>query len=218
MSNVETSLYMLVGLVLGVIFHEFFHGYVAWKLGDPTPKAAGRVTLDPLAHVDPFGTLILPGLLFLMSLMGYGGFIIGYAKPVPVNPFLLRKARYIVYVSLAGPLSNLMLGISCMGLAGAANAWWGGVAGDKAAITLVFIAYINFLLFVFNLLPIPPLDGSRVVGYFLKGEARRAYQAIEPYGIIIILLIVSFFGFPLGGLVRGLLNLCFRLFQLPYTL
>lgn len=218
MSNVESSLYMLVGLILGVILHEFCHGYVAWKLGDPTPKAAGRVTLDPMAHVDPFGTLILPGLLFLMSLMGYGGFIIGYAKPVPVNPFLLRRARYIIYVSLAGPLSNLVLGLACMGLAGAVNAMGGSAAADKAVVTLIFIAYINFLLFVFNLLPIPPLDGSRVVGYFLKGEARRAYQAIEPYGIFIILVIVSFFGFPLGGLVRSLVNLSFRLFNLPYVL
>ncbi len=214
-NRVEITLYMLVGLILGVIVHDYMHGYVAYRMGDPTAKLAGRLTLDPMAHVDPFGTLILPGMLFLMSLLGYGTFIIGYAKPVPINPFHFRRPRGIIWVSLAGPLSNLSLGVVFIGLLRLVTLLGDGGFLGHAAYTCLFIAYINLLLFVFNLLPVPPLDGSRVVGYFLRGEARRAYQSMEPYGFFIILVLVSLFGFVLSGMVGGLANLILRLFGLP---
>ena len=207
---------MLVGLIIGVIVHEYMHGYVAYRMGDTTAKRAGRLTLDPLAHIDPFGTIILPGMLFLLSLMGHGSFIIGYAKPVPINPFLFRKPRGIIWVSLAGPLSNLVLGVVFVGLAGILNNLKGGTTLDKAVFTLITIAYINILLFVFNLIPIPPLDGSRVVGYFLRGDAKRVYSSIEPFGFMIVLVLVMFFGFMLSNTVGGLANILFRVFGLPY--
>ncbi len=214
MSNLERAVVLVVGLMVGVIIHEYMHGYVAYRMGDTTAKRAGRLTLDPLAHIDPFGTLILPGMLLLLSIMGYGTFIIGYAKPVPINPFLFRKPRGIVWVSLAGPLSNLGLGVVFIGIIRLLLMFDGGAILDKMIYTCLFIAYINILLFVFNLIPIPPLDGSRVVGYFLRGEARRFYQSLEPYGFFIVLLLVMTFGFLLSSVVGGVANLITRLFGL----
>jgi len=206
---------MLIGLIVGVILHEYMHGYVAYRMGDPTAKLAGRLTLDPLAHVDPFGTLILPGMLFLLSLMGHGTFIIGYAKPVPINPFLFRKPRGIIWVSLAGPCANLGLGVVFIGILKLMTLFDGGAFLEHAVYTVLFIAYINILLFVFNLVPIPPLDGSRILGYFLKGEAKRFYQSMESYGFFVILLLVMTFGFLLSRVVGGMANLVLRLYGLP---
>lgn len=214
MSDWERAVYMLVGLIIGVIVHEYMHGYVAYRMGDTTAKRAGRLTLDPLAHIDPFGTLILPGILLLMSIMGYGGFIIGYAKPVPINPFLFRKPRGIIWVSLAGPLSNLALATVFIGVMKILTLIDGGTILDRIIYTCFYIAYINIILFVFNLIPIPPLDGSRIVGYFLRGEAKRIYNSLEPFGFFIIIAVVMFFGFILYGPVEGLLNALLRLFGL----
>jgi len=207
---------MLVGLIIGVIVHEYMHGYVAYRMGDTTAKRAGRLTLDPMAHIDPFGTLILPGMLLLLSIMGYSTFIIGYAKPVPINPFLFRKPRGIIWVSLAGPLSNLVLAMIFIGIIRLLTLAEGGATLDRVIYTCLFVAYINILLFVFNLIPIPPLDGSRIVGYFLRGEAKRVYASIEPYGFVIVLLLVMLFGFLLSDIVGGVANLLFRMFGLPF--
>jgi Zn-dependent protease len=216
MSDWERAVYMLLGLIIGVIVHEYMHGYVAYRMGDTTAKSAGRLTLDPLAHIDPFGTLILPGMLLLLSIMGYGTFIIGYAKPVPINPFLFRKPRGIIWVSLAGPLSNLVLATIFIGIIKILTYLEGGATLDRIIYTCIFVSYINILLFVFNLIPIPPLDGSRVVGYFLRGEAKRLYASIEPFGFVIVIMMVIMFGFLLGDAVGGVANLLFRLFGLPF--
>jgi Zn-dependent protease len=217
MNRWEVAVYMLIGLIIGVIFHEYAHGYIAYRMGDTTAKRAGRLTLDPMAHIDPFGTLILPGMLFLMSIMGYGFFIIGYAKPVPINPFLFRKPRAIIWVSLAGSVTNLLIGAVSVGLAGLIyNLFDGGTTLERVVYTLIFIGYINFLLCVFNLIPIPPLDGSRIVAYFLPANAKRAYMSIEPYGFFIILALVLLFGFLLSDIVGGLANIFFNIFGLPY--
>jgi Zn-dependent protease len=215
-SRVEIAVYMLVGLIIGVIFHEFMHGYVAYRMGDTTAKRAGRLTLDPLAHIDPFGTIILPGFLFLLSILGFGTFIIGYAKPVPINPFQFKKRRGIIWVSLAGPLSNLVIAIIFFGLSRLFLQFTLSTVLYRVIYTCLFIAYINVLLFVFNLIPIPPLDGSRIVAYFLKGEARRAYQSIEPYGFMLVLLLVFIFGFALTTVVGGAANVILRIYGLPF--
>ncbi len=213
-SNVQIAVYMLVGLIIGVIFHEFMHGAVAYLMGDMTAKRAGRLTLDPLAHVDLFGTILLPGIMFVLSLLGTGfPFIIGYAKPVPINPFQFRKRRGIIYVALAGVTANLAIAFLCLGIA---RLIFSTTSWDKVVITLLYIAYINVVLFVFNLIPIPPLDGSRVVGYFLKGEALRFYQEIEPFGFFIILAAVMLFGFFLATPVSAVFNLLARLVGLPF--
>lgn len=213
-SKTEVAVYMLVGLIIGVIFHEYMHGYVAYRMGDTTAKRAGRLTLDPLAHVDPFGTIILPGMLFLLSILGYGTFIIGYAKPVPINPFLFRKPRGIIWVSLAGPLTNLVIGVIFIGAVRVLTLFEGGTTLYRIIYTCLFVAYINILLFVFNLIPIPPLDGSRVVGYFLRGEKKHAYMSIEPYGFILVLFLVMLFGFVLSNIVGGVANAILRAFGL----
>jgi Zn-dependent protease len=215
-SDWERAVYMLVGLIIGVIVHEYMHGYVAYRMGDTTAKRAGRLTLDPLAHIDPFGTIILPGMLFLLSIMGYGTFIIGYAKPVPINPFFFRKPRGIIWVSLAGPLSNLALGVVFIGVIKILTLFEGGATLERAIYTCLFIAYINILLFVFNLIPIPPLDGSRIVGYFLRGEARRIYASIEPFGFVLVLAMVFLFGFLLRNIVGEVANIILRIFGLPH--
>jgi Zn-dependent protease len=213
-SNIEIAVYMLVGLIIGVIFHEFMHGYVAYRMGDTTAKRAGRLTLDPLAHIDPFGTLILPGILFLLTVLGYGGFIFGYAKPVPINPFLFKKRRGIIYVSLAGPSTNLAIAIIFFGLLKVFSLQAPSTFIVRAINTCYYIALINLVLFVFNLIPIPPLDGSRILGYFLKGDAQRMFQSIEPYGFMIILFLVFFFGVIITGPVDALRQLIFRLFRI----
>jgi Zn-dependent protease len=221
---------MIIGLIVGVILHEVMHGYVAYRFGDMTAKNAGRLTLDPIAHIDPFGTLILPGILLALRFMGLNTFIIGYAKPVPINPFAFRKRWAIIWVSLAGPLTNLALGCIFFGvgrlvysLAGLNLAASGGeiwiLQGSHNMVKLFFIfcyvAYINLILFLFNLIPIPPLDGSRVVAYFLKGEARNFYRSIEPYGIIIILVFLSFFSVIFTFLTVNLANLILSALGLP---
>jgi Zn-dependent protease len=215
-SRVEIAIYMLVGLIIGVIFHEFMHGYVAYRMGDTTAKRAGRLTLDPLAHVDPFGTLILPGFLFLLSLLGHGTFIIGYAKPVPINPFQFRKPRAIIWVAMAGPLSNLLIAIVFFGLARVFLQFSLSTLIYRVIYTCIFIGFINVLLFVFNLIPIPPLDGSRVVAYFLKGEAKRAYLSIEPYGFLIVFLLVIVFGVAFTTVVGEAANIILRIFGVPF--
>lgn len=214
MSNWETAIYMLVGLIIGVIVHEYMHGYVAYRMGDTTAKRAGRLTLDPLAHIDLLGTIILPGVLLLMRIMGFGVFIFGYAKPVPINPFLFRKPRAIIWVSLAGPLSNLLLSFILIGIAGIVNAVWDSSTAEKVVTTLVYMGYINVILFVFNLIPIPPLDGSRILGYFLRGEVKRIYTSLEPFGFFIIIAIISFFGVILYRPVQAVLDALLRLFGL----
>lgn len=215
MSDLEISLYMLVGLIIGMIFHEYMHALVAYKMGDTTAKQAGRLTLDPLAHIDPFGTLILPGVLFVLRALGLGTFIIGYAKPVPINPFYFRRRTGIIWVSLAGPLTNLAIGVIFLGFAKvAAVALAPSGLQDKLITTLVYISYINVILFVFNLIPIPPLDGSKIVGYFLKGESRRFYQSIEPFGIFIILIFISFFGVIFSSITLRLYEFLLSLFRL----
>lgn len=213
-TRLEIAVDMFLGMIIGVIFHELMHGYVAYRMGDTTAKRAGRLTLDPMAHIDPFGTLILPGMLFLLSLMGYGTFIVGYAKPVPVNPFFFRKPRGIIYVSLAGPLTNLSIGVIFFGLLRVLTLFEGGSFVYHVIYACLFIAHVNLLLFVFNLIPIPPLDGSRIVAYFLRGDARRAYQSIEPYGFVIVLMLVFLFGYVLSDIVGGLANVILRIYGL----
>lgn len=184
-------LYIVVGLFIGMILHEYVHGRVADALGDHTARNAGRLTLNPLAHIDPFGTVLIPLALLLVS---RGSWIFGYAKPVPVNPFYLRKPRRdMLLVSLSGPLTNLVLGF-LFGLLGllVRLVSVGSLVGFLEF--FYYAAYINVILGIFNLIPIPPLDGSHIVEYFLSPSASEHYQAIAPYGFILILAFLALFG------------------------
>lgn len=187
MNNWQEAIYIAIGLFIGVIFHEYMHGRVADWRGDHTARNAGRITLNPIPHIDPFGTVLLPLGLLLIS---RGAFTFGYAKPVPVNPFFLKKRRDMVLVALAGPLTNftLALAVSLIGMAihlfGVSTVSATGVT--ELYMLLYAVAFINVWLGVFNLIPVPPLDGSHVLEYFLPDSAQVAYERIAPYGFILL--------------------------------
>ena len=212
-------LIMGLPMLLAVTFHELAHGVVANRFGDPSARLAGRLTLNPLAHVDPFGTILLPLMLVLL----HTGFLFGYAKPVPVNPGNLRHPRRdMVFVALAGPLSNLLQAFLFMsalhGLAGGDGGFedGGGARTLLSEICRMGIE-INVVLFVFNLIPLPPLDGGRVLSGLLPPRPAMALSRIEPYGVFLVmglvildpyLGIMSRFVWPvMGALTRYIVTL-----------
>jgi len=178
-------------VMLGITLHEVSHGWVASKLGDTTAKMMGRLTLNPLKHIDPVGTILIPGALLLLQ----SGFIFGYAKPVPINWRNLRQPkRDMAIVAAAGPLANLLMAMVWALLVRA-----GPLFGD-AGIALVYMGvagiFINTVLMVLNLLPLPPLDGGRVMTSLLPGPLAYRFSRIEPFGfmILIALLITGVLG------------------------
>ena len=171
-------IFLIAILIMSVVLHEVSHGVVANALGDPTAKNAGRLTLNPIPHLDPIGSIILPGALILMSMVTGGGFIFGWAKPVPVNPMNLRGKYDSAIVSLAGPGSNIAIAIA-FGLALRLLP----LADFNPALIQVFgyIVYLNLLLAVFNLLPIPPLDGSHILFTFLPRSMQHIKFMLSKY-------------------------------------
>jgi Zn-dependent protease len=178
------GLILYLGLLVLLTFHEFGHAWMAWRLGDNTAHSQGRVSLNPLVHIDPIGTVVLP---LLMIFMAPAGFFIGWAKPVPVNPDNLRNPRSDdIMITLAGPWMNLLLAIAIMGLARL------GYAANASGLVEVCLnlAHLSLLLCFFNLLPIPPLDGSHVVRSLI-GMSYETYHQIARYGIFILILVLQ---------------------------
>ena len=184
---------MVVAFIPAIVLHECAHGFMAHKLGDPTAKNAGRLTLNPVAHIDPFGTVVLPGMLIALSALGAGGMIFGYAKPVPYNPRYFKDIRKgEVLVGLAGPASNIL-----MALVGAAIAWGGNCLYLLAPAAGLYVWYfgayfvqINLALAFFNLIPLPPLDGSSIVAPLLSDSALQTYYKVQRYSMFILILLI----------------------------
>lgn len=206
-------------LLFSVIIHEIAHGWVALKCGDPTARDAGRLTLNPLPHIDPFMSILLP----LFFILRGSGFIIGGAKPVPVNPYLFRRGeKDNVLVSFAGPASNILLALIAFVISLIVVLFL-KITGAPVLIAVLqflnIIIFLNLILANFNLLPIPPLDGSHILAYFLKGEAKYTYLRLSRYGFMILIGII-FLGryLPIrGGLFHLLLTPSFKMIELFNT-
>ncbi len=188
----EVALLVAV-IVPSVILHEVSHGWAALAFGDDTAKRAGRLTLNPIAHVDPFGTVILP---LLLALSGFGVF--GFAKPVPVNPRRMRNPRqHSLYVSLAGPAMNIAIAMVAAAMLRSTSGVL--IRGDSFFLedtlfvrVLFFTGLLNVLLALFNLLPIPPLDGSAVVERLLPERWLPRYHQLRAYSMVGLLVVVLF--------------------------
>lgn len=173
--------------VLSITSHEAAHGFVADRLGDSTAREQGRLTLNPVPHIDLFFTILLPTFLIIAG----SGFIFGGAKPVPVNVSRLRNPRRDwALVGAAGPVMNVLIALGLTALLSAATHL--GLADVNSSLTEVLAIgiFLNVLLAIFNLIPIPPLDGSRVLQYFISGEALVLYHRIEQFGLFIILALL----------------------------
>jgi Zn-dependent protease len=212
----------LPGLALGVILHEYAHGLIAYRMGDPTAKNYGRLTLNPKAHIDLFGSILLPLLLLLLN----SGIIFGYAKPVPINPGYFKSYRKgMRYTSLAGPVANLILAF----VAGLIYGIFfylvirinGGVMDNGSIGSSTFIIvnqlfqntiYINIFLAVFNFIPIPPLDGSKILASFLPDNAMHRFLSFGRYGFFFIFIFLFLMGSSFFTIIspvfRFLYNLC----------
>lgn len=190
MGSLYASIYQISALaipaILAITLHESAHGYVAYRFGDDTAMRRGRISANPLRHIDLFGTILLPGLLLLTN----AGFLFGYAKPVPVNFSRLRDPRRdMVWVALAGPGSNIAMALAA-GLLGHLLPFFPGAAGQWLAMSLAFAIQINLVLAIFNMIPLPPLDGGRVAVGLLPLRLARPLARLEPVGIGLLLLVI----------------------------
>lgn len=177
-------------LVFSAILHEVAHGYVADKLGDPTARLMGRLTLNPIPHIDPIMSILLPVTLIALQFP----MIFAAAKPVPVNPLMLKEVRKdLALVALAGPLTNLALALTASGLM--------LLIGANPLLEAIIV--INLSLGFLNLIPVPPLDGSKFFSIILPANALRTYYSLAPFGILILFALLSFA--PLGDVLHSLI-------------
>lgn len=203
------SIFTIVVLIISVMVHEVSHGYAALWLGDPTAKYQGRLSLNPIKHLDLYGSIIVPLLLIISK----AGFIIGWAKPVPFNPYNLKPEKWGLparageaLVAIAGPLSNFLLAI-VFGLFIRFSGNLEMATGETFLSLMAYVVLINIVLAIFNLVPIPPLDGSKILFAFLPYKWQGFKESLERYGLIIVLLFVFLFWSVLNPVINFLFNL-----------
>jgi len=219
-SFLQQILVIIPGLYLGVVLHEVAHGYIAYRNGDPTARNLGRLSLNPIVHIDLFGSILLPLLLVLLN----SGILFGYAKPVPINPGYFRNYRKgIRYSSLAGPATNFILAI-ILGLIYSLMIYILKVSGHpideimlatdignrilQILFSMVYFAIrINIFLGIFNFIPIPPLDGANILATFLPGNAMYKYLSIGRFGFIVVFAFIYFIGRYIGPAIGFLMNI-----------
>ena len=207
-SDLATSIFTIIILILSVIMHEVAHGYAAYALGDQTAKRAGRLTLNPIPHLDLFGSIIIPAVLVLSN----AGILFGWAKPVPYNPYNLRNQRWgEAIVGAAGVATNILLALIFAGITRFAS-----IEGYTAFATLAAtVVFVNLSLGFFNLIPIPPLDGYTVLRGILPSKASMAFRdfdaRIRSGGIITLVVILLLFSFFLSGPFYALIEWIFNI-------
>ncbi len=194
-------IFQIAILIISVMAHEIAHGAVAYYFGDPTAKNQGRLTLNPLKHIDPFGSIILPLLLYLTN----SNFLFGWAKPVPYNPYNLRNRRLgEFFISIAGIVTNFLIAIAFaifIRFAVALN------LSESAIYLIAYIIMLNITLGVFNLFPIPPLDGSKILFSLVPHKYESQLRNLEKYGMFILIILVVFFSWILGDIVNWVFRL-----------
>ncbi|MBY0471941.1 site-2 protease family protein [bacterium] len=218
-TRLQTVAIQFVPFVMAVVFHEYAHGFIAYKYGDKTAYEQGRMTLNPVPHIDPLGTIVFP----LLGMLSGISFLFGWAKPVPINPTRFKEYRKgLFWVSLAGAGMNFLLAIVSSMAYCALRAWAPADFYLYEPLLGMCVASItlNFALGIFNLIPIPPLDGSKVVQSFLPYEAARKYESIAQYSFFIVMaLLISgafqILAYPVLFLSKATLTLMALLFNLP---
>jgi len=185
-SNTINSIILFPLFIFSIIFHEYAHGFTAQKCGDDTAHVMGRITLNPLKHIDIFGTIVLPVILLLSG----ANFIIGWAKPVPINPTKFKNYKLdTIKVAISGVAANLMLVIFTLFFLLVLK--FSGLQISSLVGICRYAVYINIMLIFFNLMPIMPLDGSRIIHGFLPFQVRIFMDKMEPYGFIILIILIN---------------------------
>ena len=187
-------------LIMSVVIHEVSHGFVADSMGDPTARYQGRLTLNPIKHLDPMGSVLVPAITYFL-----GGFIFGWAKPVPYNPYNLKNQKWgPAIVAGAGPFSNFLVAI----VFGLAVRFAEHLAIPAAFVQVaVMVVFINIILMIFNLVPIPPLDGSKILFALLPVRFYYIQRFLEQYGFFLVIIFIFFFWSLILPLVRVLFNI-----------
>lgn len=191
-------------VVFSMVIHELMHGLASYWLGDDTAKLQGRLSLNPLKHIDPVMTLLVPVLLYMA-----GGPIFGGAKPVPINTNKIKYGDYgLALMALAGPLSNLVLAFISFGILTGL-----GADGGLLALILSLMVQVNLGFMIFNLLPIPPLDGSRIIYAIAPEFVQSVMRKIEPYGIVVVFLLISTFSTVFAGYMQAAQTIIIEIFM-----
>ena len=209
-------LLVVPGILVAASFHEFAHGWVADRLGDGTARGEGRLTLNPIRHIDPIGSVLVPLVLALMP----GNFLFGWAKPVPVNPYNLRSPKTdMAWVAAAGPITNFLLAFSAAFFLRMIQKIPSTEATAFVLTPLIaflfFFILVNIVLGIFNLIPIPPLDGGRIAVGLLPTDMAAKWAALEPYGMLIIVVLfiwdpLGLWDHVMGPVISSLLNLALK--------